>query len=51
VTSVQRALSEISGVTDAVVRLDEGKARVKGSGFAVEELLEAIRSLGFEVQS
>ena len=51
VTSVQRALSEIAGVTDAEVRLDEGMARVKGSGFAVDELLEAIRSLGFEAQS
>jgi uncharacterized membrane protein YraQ (UPF0718 family)/copper chaperone CopZ len=51
VTSVQRALSEIAGVTDADVRLDEGLARVKGSGFAVEELLEAVRSLGFEAHS
>ena len=51
VTSVQRALSEVSGVTDAEVWLDEGRARVKGNGFVVEELLEAIRSLGFEARS
>jgi uncharacterized membrane protein YraQ (UPF0718 family)/copper chaperone CopZ len=51
VTSVQRALSEISGVTDAEVRLDEGRALVRGSGFSVQELVEAVSSLGFEARS
>jgi copper chaperone CopZ len=51
VTSVQRALSEIAGVTDAEVRLDEGTARVRGSGFSVQELIEAVASLGFEAQA
>mgnify|MGYP000016456833 CR=1 FL=1 len=48
VTSVQRALSEIAGVTDAEVRLKEGRARVRGNGFSIEELADAVRSLGFE---
>jgi len=50
VTSVQRALSEISGVTDAEVRLDEGRALVRGNGFSVQELIEAVTSLGFEAR-
>jgi copper chaperone CopZ len=51
VTSVQRALSEISGVADAEVRLDEGMARVRGKGYSVQELIEAVASLGFEARS
>jgi uncharacterized membrane protein YraQ (UPF0718 family)/copper chaperone CopZ len=48
VQSVQRALSEIAGVTDAEVRLEEGRARVRGKGFLSGELIDAVRSLGFE---
>jgi uncharacterized membrane protein YraQ (UPF0718 family)/copper chaperone CopZ len=48
VTSVQRALLEIAGVTDAEVRLEEGRARVRGNSFSVQELVNAVRSLGFE---
>ena len=48
VTSVQRAFSEVSGVTDAEVRLDEGRALIRGSGFSVQELVDAVVSLGFE---
>ena len=51
VTSVQRALSEISGVTDAEVRLDEGRALVRGQGFAIQELIDAVSSLGFEAST
>ena len=51
VTSVQRALSEISGVTDADVRLEEGLARVRGKGYSVQELIKAVESLGFEARS
>jgi uncharacterized membrane protein YraQ (UPF0718 family)/copper chaperone CopZ len=51
VTSVQRALSEISGVTDAEVQLDEGRALIRGDGFSVQELIEAVNSLGFEASS
>ncbi len=50
VTSVQRALSEIAGVTDADVRLDEKRAFVRGSGFSVQELIDAVNSLGFEAR-
>jgi copper chaperone CopZ len=51
VTSVQRALSEIAGVTDAEVRLEEGRARVRGSGISVQELIDAVTSLGFNAHS
>jgi len=51
VTSVQRALSEVSGVTDAEVRLDEGLALIRGNDFSVQELIEAVQSLGFEAHS
>ncbi len=51
VTSVQRALSEITGVTNAEVQLDEGRALVRGSGFSIQELIEAVSSLGFEAHS
>ena len=50
VTSVQRALSEISGVTDAEVRLDEGRALIRGNGFSMEKLVQTVQSLGFEAQ-
>lgn len=50
VQSVQRALSEISGVTNAEVRLDEGRAFIRGSGFSVQDLVDAINSLGFEAR-
>ena len=51
VTSVQRALSEISGVTDAEVRLDEGRALIRGNDFSIQELIDAVASLGFEAHS
>jgi copper chaperone len=51
VTSVQRALSEISGVTDAEVRLDEGRALIRGNGVSVQELIGAVNSLGFDASS
>jgi uncharacterized membrane protein YraQ (UPF0718 family)/copper chaperone CopZ len=51
VTSVQRALSEIPGVTEAEVHLDEGKALVRGTGFSIPELVNAVTSLGFEAHA
>jgi uncharacterized membrane protein YraQ (UPF0718 family)/copper chaperone CopZ len=51
VTSVQRALSEIPGVSEAEVRLDEGKAIVRGTGFSIPELVKAVTSLGFEAHT
>jgi uncharacterized membrane protein YraQ (UPF0718 family)/copper chaperone CopZ len=51
VTSVQRALSEIAGVTDAEVQLDEGRALIRGDGFSVQELVDAVTSLGFDAHS
>ncbi len=51
VQSVQRALSEISGVHATEVRLEDGLAWVRGEDFAVSDLLEAVRSLGFEARA
>jgi copper chaperone CopZ len=51
VTSVQRALSEITGVTEAEVQLDEGRALIRGNGFSIQELVDAVASLGFEANS
>jgi uncharacterized membrane protein YraQ (UPF0718 family)/copper chaperone CopZ len=51
VTSLQRTLSEISGVTGADVWLEEGRAQIRGKGLSVQELIEAVTSLGFEAQA
>jgi len=51
VTSVQRALTEIAGVTEAEVRLEEGRAIVRGNGVSVPDLVEVVESLGFEGHS
>jgi uncharacterized membrane protein YraQ (UPF0718 family)/copper chaperone CopZ len=48
VQSVQRALSETPGVTSAEVRLDEGRALIRGNDFSSQELIKAVSSLGFE---
>ena len=51
VQSLQRALSEISGVTEAEVRLEGGGlARVRGRDFSDDELAEAVTSLGYRVE-
>jgi uncharacterized membrane protein YraQ (UPF0718 family)/copper chaperone CopZ len=51
VQSLQRAFSEVSGVTGAEVWLEEGRAKIRGNGFNVQELVEAAISLGFEARS
>jgi len=51
VTSVQRALSEVSGVTNAEVHLDEGRALIRGNGVSIQELVKAVQALGFEARS
>jgi uncharacterized membrane protein YraQ (UPF0718 family)/copper chaperone CopZ len=51
VQSVKRALSEVAGVTEAEVWLDDGKARVRGNGFSTELLLAAVTALGFTAES
>jgi hypothetical protein len=50
VQSLQRALSEVSGVTKAEVRLEDRMARVRGRGFSEEAIAEAVDSLGFTVE-
>ena len=51
VQSVKRALSEVAGVTEAEVWLDDGLARVKGRGFSTELLLAAVTALGFTAEN
>ncbi len=50
VQSLQRALSEVSGVTKAKVSLENGLARVHGRDFSDEAVAEAVDSLGFSVE-
>lgn len=50
VQSLQRALSEIAGVTEAEVNLEQKLARVRGRGLDNELLYEAVGSLGFTVE-
>jgi uncharacterized membrane protein YraQ (UPF0718 family)/copper chaperone CopZ len=50
VQSVTRALSEVAGVREAEVRLDEGSATVRGRDVSREALEAAVRSLGFSVE-
>jgi len=48
-TNVQKAIMSVKGVESAEVSLAEKKATVTGD-FKMEEVLEAIRSIGFEVE-
>jgi uncharacterized membrane protein YraQ (UPF0718 family)/copper chaperone CopZ len=48
VQSLTRALAGLPGVSGVDVRLEDGSARLVGSGFAAGAVLEAIASLGFE---
>jgi hypothetical protein len=50
VQSVRRALQECPGVELADVRLRPGRAVVRGNGFDVETLLNAIRGLNYEAE-
>ena len=50
VQSLQRALSEVSGVTKAEVSLEDGLARVRGRDFSDDAVAEAVDSLGFSVE-
>lgn len=47
VQSVERALGECGGVTGVEVRLEEGRATVRGRDVSREALEAAVRSLGF----
>jgi uncharacterized membrane protein YraQ (UPF0718 family)/copper chaperone CopZ len=51
VESVTRAISECEGVEESTVDLAAGRARISGSGFDRSLLVEAVRSLGFEVEA
>jgi len=48
--SVRRALLETAGVESADVDLPAGRARVIGVALASEDLLQAVRSLGYDAQ-
>jgi uncharacterized membrane protein YraQ (UPF0718 family)/copper chaperone CopZ len=50
VDSVTRALRECAGVSDVVVDLDQGRARIDGARLQEDELSAAVASLGFECQ-
>jgi copper chaperone CopZ len=48
-TSVTRVLSRVSGVTDAIVDFDRGRATVIGDARA-EDLIAAIQAAGYDAQ-
>ena len=48
--SIKRAVSELDGVTDCQVSLDDGRAVVRGSGFQSETVAVVIESLGFKTR-
>jgi len=48
--SIKRAVSELDGVTDCQVSLDDGRAVVRGSGFQSETVAVVIESLGFKAR-
>jgi uncharacterized membrane protein YraQ (UPF0718 family)/copper chaperone CopZ len=50
VQSLQRALSECRGVSEAEVRLEDGTAAVRGRGISEDDLTDAVTSLGFTVE-
>jgi copper chaperone CopZ len=50
VQSVERALGECGGVTGVEVRLEEGRATVRGRDVSRDALEAAVRSLGFSVE-
>jgi uncharacterized membrane protein YraQ (UPF0718 family)/copper chaperone CopZ len=50
VESVTRALRECSGVTEVLVDLGRGRARIDGAELREDELRAAVGSLGFECQ-
>jgi uncharacterized membrane protein YraQ (UPF0718 family)/copper chaperone CopZ len=51
VQSLTRALRDCTGVSQVDVRLDDGTARVAGSGMVGDQLRQAVQSLGFELQN
>jgi copper chaperone CopZ len=50
VESVTRALAACAGVESVEVRLEAGRAEVRGSGLRAENLLRAVRELGFAAE-
>jgi len=49
-SSVTRTLSEISGVTNVQVFLDDGRALIEGSGLDAAAMATAVDGLGFKAQ-
>jgi len=48
--SVTRTLSEIPGVTDVQVFLDDGRAVIQGSDLDAQAMATAVDGLGFKAQ-
>jgi len=51
VESVTRAIKECEGVKETTVDLAAGRASISGTGFDRSLLVDAVRSLGFEVEA
>ena len=46
--NVENSLSKIKGVSEVHVNLSEGVAYVEGEGYDTDEIIGAVRSLGYE---
>ena len=46
--NVEKALANVKGVTAVRVELTEGRAFVDGDNFSQQEIVDTIRSLGYE---
>lgn len=48
--NVQKALSSVNGITHADVSLELSHAEVSGEGYNPEEVIQAVKSLGFDAE-
>ena len=48
--NVQKALSSVKGITHANVSLELSRAEISGEDYNPEEVIQAVKSLGFDAE-
>ena len=48
--NVQKALSSVNGITHANVSLELSRAEISGEDYNPEEVIQAVKSLGFDAE-
>jgi copper chaperone CopZ len=48
---VKKALEGVGGVAEADVKLDPGRATVRGEGYRMEDLVEAVDRVGYTARA